>query len=243
LSSNSLRVTYTSGSKESGKLVEYRSAPGYILLKRPDSLRLVVQNPLTKTAILDLLSVGNDFCVWSPRENTFYTGHNNSRKLVARDSSKAHELTIRPAHILEAVLPTWMPVASPDTRIAAKQDEAGDGAMSYLISVFKEGGDSRLIPIRDIWIERTRLTIARQQVYLASGERASIIEYLGHVETDGFLLPLEVRMDRPLDGYLMDMQFRSWRVNPHLPDSAFVLEPPEGARRVQFEEEGRSEVS
>ena len=48
LSSSRLKITFTSGKVESGKLLEYRSAPGYVLLRKPDSLRMVVQNPITK---------------------------------------------------------------------------------------------------------------------------------------------------------------------------------------------------
>src|SRR5213080_996353 len=72
LSSSSLKVSFTSGKVESGKLQEYRSAPGYVLLKRPDALRLNIQNPLTKTTIVELASQGDDFFLWYPRENKFF---------------------------------------------------------------------------------------------------------------------------------------------------------------------------
>ena len=64
LSSNSLQATYTSGKIEDGQLEEYRSAPGYLLLKRPDSIRINIQNPVTKTTILEMRSVGDDFSTW-----------------------------------------------------------------------------------------------------------------------------------------------------------------------------------
>ena len=50
LSAASLKLTLSYGKRESGELQEYRSAPGYILLRRPDSTHLVLKNPVTGTA-------------------------------------------------------------------------------------------------------------------------------------------------------------------------------------------------
>jgi outer membrane lipoprotein-sorting protein len=55
------------------------------------------------------------------------------------------------------------------------------------------------------------------------------------------ILPLSVRIERPVDKYMLSMQFKAWRVNPDLPDTAFVLMPPEGAQRVILKERGRSQ--
>src|SRR5207247_3018549 len=76
LSSSNLKISFTSGKIDSGKLQEYKSAPGYILLKRPDSLRLNIQNPITKTTIAELSSQGDDFSIWYPRENKYFVGRN-----------------------------------------------------------------------------------------------------------------------------------------------------------------------
>jgi outer membrane lipoprotein-sorting protein len=118
-----------------------------------------------------------------------------------------------------------------------------------VFSVFKEGaavmgGNARRVhAIKKIWIERSTLTIARQQVYQEEGRIASDITYSEMTQSGGFALPLKIRIDRPLDGYTLDMQFRNWRINPELPDNAFVLPPPAGAQVVPFREKGRSAVS
>ena len=106
LASSSITLTLTAGKIESGRLDKYRSAPGYILLKRPDSLRLVLQAPVTKTSILDLTSVGDSFDVWIPSENRYFIGKNSARQLFAEGAPDIPEIPpIRATHILEAVFP------------------------------------------------------------------------------------------------------------------------------------------
>ncbi len=57
---------------------------------------------------------------------------------------------------------------------------------------------------------------------------------------DGLLLPLSIKIERPLDGYSLDLEFGSWRLNPDLSDKDFVLTPPPGAEIVELREKGRS---
>jgi len=242
LSSNNLRFTLTSGKIESGELQKYRSAPGYILLKRPDSIRLVVQIPVTKTALLDLLSVGDEFCVWVPRENKFYTGKNSAMELVAEDLPNSPGFTIRATHIFEAILPPSIAPDAPGIYVAVREEMTSD-AKYYVLSLYREGDSRRIHPVRDIWIERSGLTVKRQQVYRDEGHVVSDITYSGELFVDSYHLPGKIHIDRPMDGYALDMEFKAWRVNPDLPEDAFILTPPEGAQIVPFKEKGRSTAS
>lgn len=235
LVSNAMRVTFTSGRIESGKLQEYRSAPGYILLKRPDSIRLNVQNPLTKTSIVELVSVGDQFSVWYPRENKFYLGKNSARELEVEG---APSFSARPSHIFEAVFPQKLAFKESGYRIAMEEDRDLT-TKYYVLTVFREAGDAKLEPVRKLWVDRSDLSVARQVVYGERGVVVSIIQYSNLVPADGVLLPLSIRIERPVDGYILDMQFRSWRVNTELPDTAFVLNPPSGAQQVVLKEKGR----
>ena len=71
----------------------------------------------------------------------------------------------------------------------------------------------------------------------------SDVEYSDMTRMSDFFLPLRIRMDRPLDGYVLNMEFKSWRINNGLPDNAFVLKPPEGVQIVPLKEKTRSNAS
>jgi hypothetical protein len=234
LSSNSIRVVLISGRWETGVLQKYHSAPGYILLKRPGSTRLVIQHPLTKTAVVDLLSVGDDFSVWIPSENKFFVGKNSAKELVFRASGNNPDFTIpiRGTHIFEAILPQSILPNTPEIRVALEEDK-DDSRRFYILSFYREGTPPRIHVLRKLWIERTGLTIARQQVYFEDGKIESDIAYSNQSQQDGFPMPLKIHIDRPQDGYALDMEFGSWKVNSDLPDSAFILNPPPEAQIVR----------
>lgn len=236
LSSSSVRVTFTSGRLDSGKLQEYRSAPGYILLRRPDMIRLNVQNPLTKTTIVELVSRGEEFYVWYPRENKFFTGRNDVKEFEVEGQPA---FSARPIHLFEAILPRNVAPETPDERIALTEEQDAS-AKYYVLMLFRETGSARIVPVRRLWIDRSNLAVARMETFAGDGTRTSIVDYSEFAETEGFVLPLSVRIERPTDKYMLSMQFKAWRVNPDLPDTAFVLTPPEGAQLVTLKERVRS---
>jgi len=243
LACNHIRVTLTSGRRERGWVEQYRSVPGYILLRRPDSVRLVIQNPVTQTTLLDVLSVGKDLSVWYPRENKFFVGSNSARELVAEDSpdSKGFLIPIRGTHLFEAIFPQSIRTDAPGVRISL-EPAADSQRRYYVLGVYGDAAPPRIDVIRKIWIERSGLTIARQELY-GEGEIASDVTYSNETPFGGFNLPLRVHIDRPLDGYSLDMQFEGWRIDPDLGPEAFSLNPPPGARIVHLRERGRSGVS
>jgi outer membrane lipoprotein-sorting protein len=238
LSSTTVRVTFTSGRSESGNVQEYRSAPGYILLERPDRIRLSVQNPLTRTAILELASVGDEFWIWYPRENRFYTGRNSTRSFDLEGAGGNLAFNARPIHIYDAILPQAIDFKEPGLRIAMREDQDAQ-AKYYVLSLFREAAAPRLTPLREIWVERSTMTITRQVVYDANGTVASRIDYR-QMSSDPVPLPLSMRIERPADGYSIDLEIRVWKLNPQLEDNAFHLTPPPGAQQIILKEKARN---
>lgn len=239
LSSSSMKATYAAGKLESGVLQEYRSAPGYILLKQPDKIRISIQNPITKTSIADMLSVGNDFQVWVPSRNKLYFGNNNIKEFVAEGQSENGSIAIRPAHIYDAIVPARIATEISGRWIAMEEDQDAT-ARYYVLTEYSEMDNRRLCPLRKIWIDRSNLTVARQQFYENEGRLTGIVRYSHLMSTEGIMLPLAIKVERPVDGYTLDLTFRAWTLNPHLEDSAFALTTPEGAERVELREKGRS---
>jgi hypothetical protein len=243
LSCSSIKLTLVLGKRESGELDKYKKAPGYLVLRRPDSIRLVVQEPIIKTPQLDLLSVNDDFSIFIRSRNEFYTGKNSAKELVAEDAPDAPEIPIRPGHLFKAILPQGISNDLPGTRIIMEEDMDPD-ANYYALSICREGTARRDYIVRRIWIERSSLTIARQRLFGEDGQILSDIVYSNMNLTDGFYLPQEIHMDRPQDGYTFDMEFNSdrWRVNSDLRDKAFILTPPEGSRIIHLTDKGRSDL-
>lgn len=239
LSSTTMKITATSGNAETGKLQEYRSAPGYILLQRPDRIRLDVQNPLTRNTLLDVSSIGDDFGLWYVRDRKFFIGKNSARELEIEGETQNIPFALRPLHIYEAILPQAVPVDQPDIRVSMKEAQDTQ-AKYYVLSVFKQIASPWIQTIREIWIERSNLALARQIDYEDDGRVVSRIFYQRMTSQYGVPLPLSMRIERPVDGYAIDMEFKNWRVDPSLPADAFVLTPPAGAQVITLKEKQRS---
>jgi hypothetical protein len=244
LACSNLRLTLTTGKRETGHVEEYRAAPGYILLKRPDSTHLVIQNPITKTTLIDLLSVGDELSVWYPRDNTLYLGKNSAKELFLEASphSKEFRIPIRGAHIFQAIFPQSVQTDKPGVRFSM-EEQSDTRTKFYVFTVYREGTDPRIYVVRRIWIERVGLTIARQQVFTDDGEIASDIVYSNETLVEGFSFPQRIRIDRPLDAYSLDVEFHNWRINPDLPDNAFIMAQHPGAQIIHLTERGRSDAS
>ncbi len=238
LSSTTVRITFTSGKSESGKLQQYRSAPGYILIERPDRIRLNVQNPLTRTAILELASIGDDFSIWYPRENKFFRGKNSARAFDLEGGSDSPAFNARPIHIYEAILPQAIDFQQTGLRIALREEQDTQ-AKYYVLSLYKEAAAPKLVPLRDIWVERSAMTVARQIMYEPDGSVASRINYY-QMSSDVVPLPLSMRIERPADGYSIDLEIRSWKLNPSFEENTFKLEPPPGAQQIILKEKARN---
>jgi hypothetical protein len=230
-----LKVFLTTGKWESGKQEEFKGAPGYILLRRPSSLHLVLQSPvLIKTALFEMVSSGDDFSAWLRSKNKVYIGKNSARELIAEDLPGG--IPLRPAHIFEALLPSDI---SKDADHRVSLEETTDKiAKYYILSLYKEGMPPRIHTIRRIWIERSQMVISRQQFFEPDGRMICDIEYDEMEQVGEFYLPDRINLNRPEDGYSLKMEINknSWRINSNPGDDAFILAHRDGAETVYLKD-------
>ena len=79
---------------------------------------------------------------------------------------------------------------------------------------------------------------------MEEGQIASDILYSNMTRVEDLHLPLRIHIDRPLDGYALNLEFKDWRINrDDLPDNAFVLTPPPKAQIKPLKEKIRSDAS
>src|SRR6476660_6652889 len=86
------------GSVNKGKITEYKDVTAYILVKKPDEIRIVGLYPVVRTTAFDMVSTGNDFRVYIPAKSRFIEGRN---ELSALSPNKLENL--RPSVFLDAL--------------------------------------------------------------------------------------------------------------------------------------------
>jgi hypothetical protein len=229
-----MHITLTLGKKESGLLEQYKHEGGHIRLRRPNDLWIDII--VLSTAALELTSKGEDFGVWV-RGKGLYSGKNSAKgELVPENSNngKGYNFPGRPNQILRAIWPEPVQLDSPEIGIWV-EEQSGADFRYYVLCFSRAISGNRRFVLRKIWIERTGLTIAREQKYTEGGKLVSDIQYSHRTQADGFLLPNEIDMDRPLDGYSVKLEIDQWQVNPSLSDKFFEINRP-GAEEIRLVE-------
>lgn len=221
-----------------------------MVLQRPDKIRLIIQAPVVKSKVAEMVSESNHFKVaiyqQSPR---FLIGTNDADYSMWRDKlgekGRSGLVSARPFHFTEALM--MRPLKLNDPRFTYSIEEAlveeADSSPKarkdarvlrsfYVISeveILPEGqGVSRVH--RRFWFDRTNsVRFARQQIFDGKGELATEVRYTDFrrlSENSQDLWPSMIWVMRSHDGYSARLLFNEekFEINPELPPNAFALE-------------------
>ena len=112
-------------------------------------------------------------------------------------------------------------------------DEATEGIHSYYVFTFINVAGSDARTLEKIWIDRFDLQVTRKQVFGNDGRMQLDAQYFNYETIDGTPFPLFVTLQLPLQDYTIKMTFQKPVLNDPLPENAFALPQPEGAKLVQ----------
>ena len=220
----SIGSVYTGTIKESIKDVR-----GYILFRKPGTIRIQGKAPLVRTTMFDMASDGLSFkiALSSPvvSKDLFVTGSNS-----APANSKNKLENLRPDAFLSSML---IQPADPSTETQSSVDLVDEDNALYVLFISKRvpTGDP---PIkRAIWFDRTdlSLTIVRQTVWdEESGALVSDTRYSKWQQYNGVMFPAHIDINRPKDEYGVALDVIEMQMNLNLTDEKFTLNQPEGSQ-------------
>jgi hypothetical protein len=222
------RVEFRGGSIERGYLKEYPSAKGYLAARRPDSIYLNILNPVTSSTVVAMAATEGEFEIWVPRENKFLTGSTSVRL-----SEEEPIYSVRPDHLLEAILVEPVPLDDPRYGFFIEQ-ERDPTRKYYVVSVIDLEAAEGLCLSRKIWIDRADLRLARQRYY-ECGAPVSDIEYGPSEELgDRLLVSRRVSVERVREAYRFRLEWEpdAVRFDQPLKENAFHIPRPPGAELV-----------
>jgi hypothetical protein len=226
------QVEFTGGSIDEGYFEKYRTAKGYLVAQRPDSVFVNILNPLTSSSVLVMASREHDFQIWIPTRNQFVVGSTD-----IRSDQDNPVYNVRPRHILEAILIDPVKGAHNIHFLEEAQDTRNK---YYVIGVLTpEDSSTRVLQLRrKLWIERSTLSLARQQQF-SGGALISEAEYGEPVEVGDRIVPTSVDLRRPVDRYSISFRFdpTSIQLDREIPEDSFILQQPAGAERVQVDDQ------
>jgi len=218
----------TAGSAYSGVISEYHEVKAFLLATRPYDIRMIGQLPVVGKTVFDMASDGQNFEVSIPPQNKFLEGP----VTLERAGSKPIE-NLRPQHLVEALL--WPEVRKEEQVVLEEFND--ESARYYVLTVLRGGYKSEIL--RKIWFDRVDLHVVRLESYGPKGALLSDVRYGNWQPLDApssslTEYPRGLRIDRPHDGYRLEMTFSKVSLNEPIATDRFHLDPPAGAEVVHL---------
>ena len=229
----------STGSTYSGVIEEYHDVPGFILAKRPATVRVIGQAPVVAKNIFDMVSDGETFRIFIPSKNTFLVGSTS----LSRTSKKPIE-NLRPQHVVDALFWPELPAGA---HVLFEQFDA-DPNRYYILTLLRDIPAGKIEIARKIWFDRVDLRVSRVQLYGAAGRLDSDIAYSdwqpiaapaaeGALATTAGNYPRDIHIWRPQDDYKLEIRILKLTVNEEITADRFDLPQPPGTELVRVGEE------
>ena len=211
------------------------AADATIVMKRPGNIRLIIQVPVAKTKLAEMVSDAEHFkvAIYYDKYKRFLLGTNNadySRWREKLQSSKEAQqsgfINARPFHFTDALLVRPLQVGKagfvynvqeelseePDTRPGAKKNARVIRSF-YVVSEMEITDTTRNIGVlkRRFWFDRTsQLQLKRQQVFDEKGRLITDVRYSNYLKLNSdspVLRPGVIEVRRPYDKYSAELNF------------------------------------
>lgn len=224
------------GGQIKGKVTEYQQIRGYILVRRPDMLRMIGLFPVVRNRAFDMVSNGQTFRLSIPAKNRFIIGRNdlifpskqpleNLRPQVIFDSLFLHE--IDPRYEIAVLENSTRQITDPKTHKQLDQP-------NYVLIVLRRIENQWYLS-RKIMFDRTDLEPDRQFIYDRNGYVASDVTYSNFTDHSGLMFPDYIHIWRPQEEYSIALRILKLQLNQPLTDEQFVLNQPPGAQVVHLD--------
>lgn len=188
-----------------------------VAVRQPDRLRIDSLSPFDQP-LSTLVSDGRTLSLYSLEEKRFWQGGATPANLA-----RLVPIAMAPES-LSALLRGTLPVIRHQTATVGWNGEEG----WYQLDLEGQGGRRQRI-----FLEPGTLRVAGAQEWVGDvlQYRARLGDYSGTADD---AVPRRMRLEAPGDDLRIDVEVVDHRLNPELPDAAFVLDPPRGIRVEPF---------
>ncbi len=232
-----VNIATSVGGEKKGKVTEFEEIRGYILVRKPDMLRMIGLFPIVRNKAFDMVSDGSQFKLSIPAKNKFYVGHNDVVQPGANPLENLRPQVIYNALLLPEIDPANdIPVLEDGTEIIydtkkKKELEQPD----YVVDIIHRSGNDWNLA-RKIIFDRTNLTVHQQIIYDQSGSVATQATYQAYQDYNGIRFPNVIQIARPKEEYSIRLTVEKLVLNDDLRDDQFALQQPPGSILVNLDQ-------
>jgi outer membrane lipoprotein-sorting protein len=225
-----VEVVASEGGARQGQIKEFPSFSGFILLRKPEDLNVLLRLPVVGSQALDMVSDGKTWKLWVPRRNLAMVGTGE-----AADTSQHGLEGLRPKVIFDSMLvrglgPDQIVDLTQDSRIIPdpKDKKQLIEEPDYELSILEPPQSNTAHTLRVIHIGRSNLLPYQQDIYDRSGNVVTQAFYSDYQYFGTIPFPMKIEIKRPQDQYGLTITITKLVVNQKLDDDQFDLKFPEG---------------
>jgi hypothetical protein len=223
-------ITASVGGSKRGKITEYQEIHGYILVRKPSSLRMIGLLPILQNHMFDMVSSGQEFKLWVPPKNQFIAGNNDTATPSTQPLANLRPQVIYDALMVQAVdLENDLAVLEEGEHMGIDRETQKPVLQPYYaLDIIKQNGQGWYLARKTVF-DRTDLQPHQQVMYDEHGSIATEVLYDEYREFNGVLFPTNIRIWRPQEEYSIKLEVTKLTINGPVMDDQFVLEPPSSA--------------
>lgn len=234
----SITITASTGGGKAGKVTEYTSFKGYVLMRKPSDLRVILQVPIIGSVGLDMVSDGHNFKLIIPSKNKAMVGTDE-----VKTPSKNPLENLRPGIFFDSFLirganPQEAVALTESERILAPQSPKHEAIEDpdYDLAILRKkpaadsaaGSPAILETARVVHFTRVTLLPYQQDIYDKRGRVVTTVLYDGYQQYGNISFPTQIDIKRPYDEYELKIVISKLTPNKPLENDQFDLQIPAG---------------
>lgn len=228
--------TATQGGSLKGSVKTITPFSGYIIIRKPESLRVIGFLPVIHSTAFDMASDGSTFKLWIPPKNEAFEGSNT----VTEESPNAFE-NMRPYMFVDSLLvpkigsTDLMTVTGDSSTVVDAKTKKLEIEPEYLLTVVHRQDASNLLQTeRVIHFSRINLQPTEEDIYGANGQIQTQALY-GELQAFGSeQFPGTITLRWPLQQQQILITIQKLKVNQPVNDDTFEEKIPAGAKVQQL---------
>lgn len=240
----SVGIVASVGGSSTGTVTDYTDWSGYILLRKPSDMRILMFLPVLHTTAMDMVSDGTHFKMWIKAKNCALEGSEVESAPIA-DQPAAPAVTLCNSTSISSTMTRWPQIfldsmlirgVGPDELVSlisdtqilvSENNKHATELPDYDLNILRRKGTSNeLETLRVIHFNRTTLLPYRQDIYDDQGRLATTTLYDNFKTFEGRQFPTVLTIKRPLEEFEVKMTINKLSVNQKLDNDQFELTIP-----------------
>jgi outer membrane lipoprotein-sorting protein len=226
--SASVEIAASTGGGEQGQVKDYTSLSGYLFMRKPESMRVIMLVPVVRTRAVDMVSNGDSFKLYIPSRNKAIVGTNE----VTNPSKNGLE-NLRPAVFFDSLFVQGVSadqLVSQTSDIRVVQGQKKNDLIEepdYDLEILAPPQGRTVRTLRVIHISRATLLPYQQDIYDTTGHVVTRAFYSDYQKYGDIPFPGKIIIKRPLDQYTLALTITKLTLNQPLEDDQFELKIPD----------------